>query len=246
MKSLVILPSYNESENLIQLIEAIWKANPEYYVCVVDDNSPDGTSQLVQKFIDNLSDESKPRLHLITRPDKDGRGGAVRRGLQWGLNESDLSFDSYVEMDCDFSHPPTDIPKGLQMLTDTDVVLGSRYPDGKIVGWPVSRKVLSFCANLLARFLISFKISDYTNGFRFYNKRSAKLMLSLPQKNKGYIYLSETLSYFLKHKHTISSFPILFVNRERGVSNTSFKEVFSALTGIFKIAWNYKTKNELT
>ncbi|MCB0419631.1 MAG: glycosyltransferase [Bdellovibrionales bacterium] len=243
--TLVVLPSYNEKENLVDLIKALWDVDPQYFICVVDDNSPDGTSQIIAEFQSSLSSDRQKHLHLITRPEKDGRGGAVRRGLQWGLKEASENFESFIEMDCDFSHPPTDLPKGLELLRSSDVVLGSRYPDGKIVGWPLSRKILSFCANLLARILISFRISDYTNGFRFYNKKSAELMLSLPQKNKGYIYLSETLSYFLRYHHSIASFPILFVNRERGVSNTSFKEVSSALTGIFKIALNYRFKSEV-
>jgi dolichol-phosphate mannosyltransferase len=243
MRKLIVLPSYNESDNIIQLIEAIRKVDPENSVCVVDDNSPDKTSEKVKAYIDKnaaqFTDSSS--VHLIVRLKKDGRGGAVREGIQWGIGKN---FDVFVEMDCDFSHPPDSIPKGYQMLGSADVVLGSRYPDGKIIGWPIHRRVLSFCANLLARILISWQICDFTNGFRFYNRKAAALMVKMPQKNKGYIYLSETLSYFLTQKFVIKSFPIIFVNRVRGVSNTSINEVLSALTGIVSIAWNYRTSSK--
>lgn len=246
LDTLVVLPSYNERENLTNLIEAIWENVPTSFVCVVDDSSPDGTHLMVKEFIEKLEDSKKARIHLIVRPEKDGRGGAVRRGLDWGLRESGKDFSYFLEMDCDFSHPPTDIPKGIKMLQEYDVVLGSRYPNGEIIGWPLSRHILSFCANLLARVLLSWRVQDYTNGYRFYSAKAAKFVTQFPQKHKGYIYLSETLSHFLSHGMKIGSFPIRFVNRERGNSNTSIKEVISAFTGIFKIAWDYRFKNHKT
>lgn len=241
MKTLVILPSYNEKENICQLIGSVLDLGDEYYVCVVDDNSPDHTADVIREYKIGLSDNDRERLNLIVRSKKDGRGGAVRTGLEWGLHHSGIKFDSFVEMDCDFSHPPSDIPRGVQLLGTNEVALGSRYPSGKIVGWPLKRRALSFCANLLARILISWSICDYTNGFRFYTRQAAEFLCGIPQRHKGYIYLSETLAHFMRAKFRITSFPIVFVNRERGVSNTSFKEVFSALRGIFEIAWKFRT-----
>lgn len=240
MKTLVVLPSYNERENIVQLIEAIHGLSEGYDVCVVDDNSPDGTAKLLEEFKSKLTGSVASRFNLIIRQKKDGRGGAVRAGLKWGIEQASKNYQTFVEMDCDFSHPPTDIPKGIGLLNQFDVVLGSRYPDGEIIGWPYSRRLFSFVSNSLARVLLSWQIADYTNGFRFYTRRSTELILNLPQKNKGYIYLSETISYFLQHDLRIGSFPIRFVNRERGVSNTNFKEISSALKGIFTIAWNYR------
>jgi dolichol-phosphate mannosyltransferase len=239
MKKLIVLPSYNEKENILALIRALKDADPSACICVVDDNSPDQTHELVANFIKNESNKFpiEGSTHLIVRQKKDGRGGAVRTGIQFGISQG---FDTFVEMDCDFSHPPSDLAQGFALLQTADVVLGSRYPDGKIVGWPWHRKVLSFFANQLARCLLSWQIHDYTNGFRFYNLRSAQLMIKMPQQHKGYIYLSETLSYFLKNKFNIKTFPIVFVNRHRGQSNTNFKEVSSALTGIFKIGWAFR------
>lgn len=240
MKYLVVLPSYNERDNIVQLIEAIVKQSAEAFVCVVDDNSPDKTADLIRESLASWPGELKDRVHLIVRQTKDGRGGAVRDGILWGFKHPKHTFEAFVEMDCDFSHPPSDLPKGLQLLNQYQVVLGSRYPDGKIVGWPLKRKVLSFCSNLLARVLISWRIADYTNGFRFYTRTAAQLMAELPQRNKGYIYLSECLANFLLHGLAIGSFPIVFVNRQRGISNTTLAEITSALRGIFLIAWGYR------
>ena len=237
MKTLVVLPSYNEKENIGNLISAILAESSEYSVCVVDDNSPDMTKDIVEKYKLLLPHENQNRLNLIVRKKKDGRGGAVREGIKWGL-QSD--FDSFVEMDCDFSHPPTDLKRGIELLKNNDVVMGSRYPNGKVIGWPFKRKALSFCANLLARSLISWDIGDYTNGFRFYNRKSAEYLCAKDQKHKGYIYLSESIACLINGGFKIASFPIIFVNRERGVSNTTFSEVSQSLTAIFSIAWNHR------
>lgn len=239
-KVLVVLPSYNEKENIVNLIEALLALGPGYSVCVVDDSSPDGTSEIVRNAIETKGLAS--RVELITRSKKDGRGGAVRTGFKWGY-ESGRGFQAYIEMDCDFSHEPKSIPTGITYLeTGADVVLGSRYPDGKIVGWPAKRHVLSFLANALARTLINFRIHDYTNGFRFYTPAAVEVMLKHSQKHKGYIYLSESLSQLLRSGMRVDTFPIYFLNRERGVSNTTLAEVRNALLGIFSIGWEHRTK----
>ena len=204
----------------------------------IDDSSPDGTSQLVSNAIQTRPRWEK-RVHLITRLKKDGRGGAVREGLAWGV-KSGLTFEAYVEMDCDFSHEPCAIPEGFKLLgRGNDVVIGARYPNGTIIGWPRSRRIFSFFANMLARFLIDWSIADYTNGFRFYSTRAVQVLLNHPQKYKGYIYLSESLSYLLRAGVKVATFPIRFNNRERGVSNTTFWEICLALQGIFFIAWKH-------
>ena len=238
MGTLIVLPSYNESLNILPLIQALLSLGPETGVCVVDDSSPDGTGQLVKGAVRDRPGWAQ-RVHLITRATKDGRGGAVRAGIEWG--RSQRRFDAYVEMDCDFSHEPGAVPTGLRLLAaGNDVVIGARYPDGTIVGWPRSRRIFSFLANGLARLLISWPIPDYTNGFRFYSTRAVDVLLAHAQRHKGYIYLSETLSVLLKAGLKVSTFPIRFQNRERGVSNTNLAEVGSALKGIFSIAWAHR------
>jgi dolichol-phosphate mannosyltransferase len=209
-----------------------------YVVCIVDDSSPDGTSELVKKAIRENAWEN--RVHLITRSKKDGRGGAVRAGFQWGY-DSKRGFEAYIEMDCDFSHQPTAIPLGIELLEKgADVVLGSRYPNGQIEGWPIQRRVFSFFANTLARTLIDSTVHDYTNGFRFYSVKAVEVLVRGVQKHKGYIYLSESLSQLLRAGMRIAEFPIYFKNRERGVSNTSIAEVKNALGGIFSIAREHR------
>jgi dolichol-phosphate mannosyltransferase len=238
MRALVVLPTYNEADNIERLLREILSLSPELSVCVVDDSSPDGTHEVVRHFHASLPPDEARRIHRILRSHKDGRGGAVRAGIEWGLGSED-SVEAFVEMDCDFSHPPGEIPHGLEILREADVVMGSRYPDGKIVGWPWHRRAFSFLANLLARTLISWSVADYTNGFRFYTRRAAELMCSFPQRRKGYIYLSETIAHFLEAGYRLRSFPIVFVNRVRGKSNTSLREVAGAFFGIIAIAWRY-------
>lgn len=143
-------------------------------------------------------------------------------------------------MDSDCSHPPEDIPRGLALLAQRDVVLGSRYPDGTILGWPASRRAFSYCANLMARTLIDRGIHDYTNGYRFYTRRVVERFAAQPQRHKGYIYLSETLSQLVRDGARIGEFPIVFVNRRIGVSNTTPREIVTALTGLLGIAWRHR------
>jgi dolichol-phosphate mannosyltransferase len=241
VKSLVVLPSYNEATNIIALIQQL-VTRPELHVCVVDDSSPDGTSALVADW---LAEQEKlhQRIHLITRAKKDGRGGAVRDGFAWGL-ASGAGFEAYVEMDCDFSHDPADIPTGLKLLDEgNDVVLGARYPDGTIIDWPVARRVFSRFANGLARVAIDRSIHDYTNGFRFYTESAAGSLASSPQEHTGYIYLTESLSILIREGRTIGAFPIVFRNRRRGHSNTTPREIANALIGLFRIAWRHRRQS---
>ncbi len=239
MRALIVLPSYNEADNIVRLVDALLEIDPEYRVCVVDDSSPDGTSELVERTIAER-DEWLERTHLITRSKKDGRGGAVRDGLIWGMG-LEPPVDAFVEMDCDFSHEPSAVPEGLALLAQgNDLAIGARYPDGTVEGWPRRRRIFSALANLLARYLIDPSLGDYTNGFRFYTRRAASILVEQPQKHTGYIYLSESLSYLLRADLRIASFPIYFLNRQRGESNTGLREVWSALTGIITIAWAYR------
>lgn len=239
MRALIVLPSYNESQNIVRLIDALLEEDRDHLVCVVDDSSPDGTSELLTRTMAEKR-EWVGRVQLITRSKKDGRGGAVRDGLIWGMDQQP-TIDAFVEMDCDFSHEPGAVPQGLALLAEgNDVVIGARYPDGTIVGWPRRRRVFSALANWLARHLIEPSVGDYTNGFRFYSRRAVEVLLDHPQRHKGYIYLSESLSHLLRAGMRVQSFPIYFVNRQRGESNTSLREVWAALTGIVSIAWAYR------
>jgi dolichol-phosphate mannosyltransferase len=157
----------------------------------------------------------------------------VRDGFAWG-HANDKTIEAFVEMDCDFSHEPTAIPQGIRLL--------EQGADDGPIGWPLSRRVFSFFANSLARLLIDRKIYDYTNGFRFYKRDVVSFLLSAPQEHKGYIYLSESLSYLLKKGYRVSCFPIKFVNRKRGVSNTNLSEIKNAFFGILSISLKHRFK----
>ena len=239
MKTLVVLPSYNEKENINRLILAILSLSESFYVVVVDDNSPDGTFDAVEESKKLMSSADQNKLHIIKRLAKDGRGGAVWEGMRWGL-ASELNFDSFVEMDCDFSHDPSEISNGLLLISEGyDLVLGSRYPNGKIINWPLKRRILSRVANIVCRILISRKFHDYTNGYRFYNRKAAAHLSQSSLLFKGYINLSETLAKLLKNQFSIGVIPIVFENRKRGKSKTDYKETLGSFFAIFQIAARY-------
>jgi dolichol-phosphate mannosyltransferase len=234
----IILPSFNESENILTLVDDLLACGPGYSVCVVDDSSPDGTGALVRQAIASRAGWTS-RVHLMERSGKQGRGSAVRAGFEWAVKNP--NFSAFVEMDCDYSHEPKAVPQGVGLLAaGADVVLGVRYPDGTIIGWPWTRRLFSFFANHLAQAMINRRIPDYTNGFRFYNRKAVSVLVSQPQHHRGYIYLSESLCYLLEAGMTIQWFPIVFRNRVRGKSNTTLTEIVHALTGLFSIAWQYR------
>ena len=237
MKTLVVLPSYNENQNINNLIDTILRQSLDNNVVVIDDNSPDNTIEIINQFIDKK--DYKNRVHLIKRKNKLGRGSAVLEGLRWGYNNlHDLEL--FIEMDCDFSHSPDEIVKGKELIKNFDFVIGARYPSGKIINWPIKRRVFSFFANQLIRFLIDRKVSDYTNGFRFYSKKTINYLLKNNIRSSGHICLSEIAAILLKANFSTTSFPIIFNNRVRGESSVNFKEILKSLISIMRISWQYR------
>ena len=240
MKPLICLPTYNEVENIAPLKQAILKQSPDLHVLVIDDASPDGTAQAVEK-LKHESQQAMSRVHILSRGHKNGRGGAVWDGILYGVNNLDV--DCFVEMDCDFSHDPLYIMQGLNLLNDGfDAVLATRYPNGRIIGWPISRRLLSRASNQLIRFLISRNYHDYTNGMRFYSKGTAEKILKKGINHPGYINLSETLSFLIREQSSIGSFDITFTNRSKGSSRLNAGELMNALYSIFKMAISHHLK----
>lgn len=220
MRSLIVIPTYNEEQNIITLIDKTISYMPESTILVIDD-SKDSTFELLQK-------NKRKKLEIIKRSKKMGRGSAVLKGFEWGIKNG--HFDYFFEMDADFSHDPVVLPEMLEKLKEgNDLVLGSRYTaNSKIVNWGAKRTFFSKMANLFAQFLLDTSINDYTNGLRGYRKKLVDEFLKSKINSNGYIVLSEIAYFNFLRKGTCSMLPITFINRKRGESNLTFKEIISA------------------
>ncbi len=232
VKTLAIIPTYNEAANIAKLMGAVLAISPDISVLVVDDASPDGTGAAAEKEAENHSG----RASVMHRQAKDGRGGAVLDGIQWALGRD---FEYIIEMDADFSHEPAEIPAFLDKIKEYDFVIGSRYlPQSKIVNWPKSRRAFSKLANFYARFFLGIPISDYTNGYRCYRRETAAALELETINATGYIVLSEVAYQLYRKGFTVGEIPTIFVNRRRGESNFSIGEVLSAFSNILVLAWH--------
>jgi dolichol-phosphate mannosyltransferase len=232
-KTAIVIPTYNEKDNVEKLIQAISGISEDMTIVVVDDNSPDKTGEIA----DTLTKKYK-NLKVIHRTKKNGRGGACIEGFKWALGAG----SEYVfEMDADFSHDPIDIPRLLtKVLEGDDMVIGSRYlKDSKILNWGLKRTIFSKFANIYARVILGIPIHDYTNGYRCYTRKALEAIDFDRIEASGYIVLSE-MSYQLHKKHfKIGEIPIVFANRKRGISNLSIHEITSAFTSVIRLKWNY-------
>lgn len=227
----IVIPTYNEALNIKNLISAIRKvAGKKNKIIIVDDSTSDNTSEIVKE----ISKKDK-NVFVVERKVKKGRGSAVFEGFRFAQKFAPSYF---IEMDADFSHDPQAVPELLDQIKKkgSDVVIGSRYlPQSKILNWPFSRKVFSRFSNLYAKLLLGVPISDYTNGYRIYNSKSVKFLLSQNLRSTGYIMLSETAYKLKKAKFKFGEIPITFINRKRGKSNTNFAEIKNAFIGILQI-----------
>jgi glycosyltransferase involved in cell wall biosynthesis len=226
---LVVIPTYNERENIPRLVEAINKADSRADILIVDDNSPDGTGQAAEDAA-----KSNPTVNVMHRTGKEGRGSACIAGFKEGLKSP--QYNLFIEMDADFSHDPVALPELLKEAETADIVIGSRYlPGSKIVHWGWKRTFFSRWANRYARAILHIPISDYTNGYRVYSRELLETVDLDKIKQSGYIVLSEIAYQAKRHGFKFGEVPITFVNRVRGESNLSFHEIFSAFTGVVKI-----------
>lgn len=235
-KTAIIIPTYNEKDNIKKLIQAIFAISPDIRIIIVDDNSPDKTGEIVEVLKGKYKN-----LQIIHRTKKNGRGGACIEGFKFALAEG---FKYIFEMDADFSHDPTDIPRLLNKVQDGyGMVIGSRYVKGsKIVNWGIKRTIFSKFANIYARAILRIPIHDYTNGYRCYTKEAMASIDFDKIEAAGYIVLSE-MSYQLHKKGIkIGEIPITFVNRKRGISNLSRNEIISAFTNVLRLKWDYMWK----
>ena len=233
-KSLIIIPTYNEAENIKVVINKILSLQNNNFILVVDDNSPDGTSNIVE----NLKKDNTDKLFLITREKKDGLGSAYKVGFKWAL-EQDFSY--IFEMDADLSHDPNEIEnlKRLLVNNECDVAIGSRYLEGvSVVNWPLSRIFLSYFANIYVRLITCLPVKDSTSGFIGYSNTALSSLDIDKIKFNGYAFQIEMKFKLWKKKFKLKEHQIIFVNREFGDSKMNKNIIFEAIIGVIKLKFN--------
>jgi len=234
MRTLIVVPTYNEAENLTPIKDAIFQVIPEgVELLVVDDGSPDGTGQIA----DQIAAQNK-RFHVIHRQGKLGLGSAYVKGFQWGLEQG---FDAIIEMDADFSHHPRYLKDMLSTLEDADVAIGSRYvAGGGTVNWGVGRKILSRGGSVYSRMILGAPISDFTGGFNGWKRKVLEQINLQTVRSDGYSFQIELKYRAFKKRFQLKEFPIIFEDRKVGQSKMSKKIVFEAL----KKVWSFKFQSE--
>ena len=233
MEALIVIPTYNERDNIEVLIERIHAMGiPGLGVLVVDDNSPDGTGQ----FVEALS-KSDERVHVLHRPAKLGLGSAYIAGFKWALERPDIKF--VFEMDADFSHDPGALPAFLEEIKNQDLVLGSRYLDGiTVVNWPLSRLFLSVGANIYTRIVTGMPVKDATGGFKCFRREVLENLPLDEIKSDGYSFQIEVNFIVWKSGFRMKEIPIVFVDRTAGTSKMSRRIVWEAVFLVWKLRFD--------
>lgn len=231
MKKLVIIPTYNEKENIANIISAIHALQQDYHILVVDDSSPDGTANIVQE----LQNEYPDHLHLKIRKTKDGLGQAYLSGFSWAMENN---FDYIFEMDADFSHNPSDLDKLFIACQTADMSIGSRYSKGvNVVNWPMGRVLLSYFASKYVRNILGMPIHDTTAGFVCFSRRVLEQINLNEIKLKGYGFQIEMKFRAFKKGFKIVEVPIIFTNRELGESKMNGGIIHEAVIGVLNLKW---------
>lgn len=228
-KTLILIPTYNESEVIRSIVTEVFKSNPEVHILVIDDNSPDGTGLIVEEMM-----KAEPRLHLLKRQGKQGLGKAYLAGFEWGQKNK---FEILCEMDADFSHRPEDLKKILLSFDDsTDFIVGSRYvPGGSTVNWSWFRRFISRGGSFYAGRILGYGLSDWTGGFNCWRSSTLdKIGLSTVTSN-GYCFQIELKYKALKAGCRVKEVPIIFEDRRVGQSKMSTKIVLEAFYKVWQI-----------
>lgn len=228
--SIVLIPTYNEKENIEAIIRAVFGLSVPFHILVIDDNSPDGTANIVK----TLQQEFPESLHILERPGKQGLGRAYMAGFEWALAHN---YDLVYEMDADFSHNPNDLVRLRQACLDgADVAVGSRYVSGvNVVNWPMGRVLMSYFASKYVRFVTGLPVADTTAGFKCYKKEVLQTIEMDKIKFVGYAFQIEMKFTAYKCGFKITEVPIIFVNRELGTSKMSGGIFSEALLGVLKL-----------
>jgi dolichol-phosphate mannosyltransferase len=228
MKTLVIVPTYNEIENVQSLVPAILAVNPQVHILIVDDSSPDGTAQKVEQM-----QKEFPQLHLLLRKAKNGLGKAYLAGFSWGLERG---YDILAEMDADFSHRPVDLKKILATLGNHDFVVGSRWvADGGTVHWGWGRRIISIGGSFYARTILCYPLRDWTGGFNCWKAATLRGIELERVESNGYSFQIELKYRALRKGFSGVEVPILFEDRRVGESKMSTQIVLEALLKVWRI-----------
>ncbi len=231
-KVCVVIPAYREKDNLVDLVPAIFSQYKDVWVVVVNDDSGDGTDKLIRRLAKKYK-----KLELLHRDSKDGRGSAAMAGMKLAVEK--LKVEVVVEMDADFSHRPSELAGLVDKVDKKKVAMASRYIKGsKLVGWPVFRKVTSWMANRLIKVMLNLPMKDNTNGYRAYSKEACKVLMDHKFETKGYILLSEAAYLLTKRGFEFEELSTVFANRVKGVSNTTWRELWAAFKGVWVIRQN--------
>jgi len=232
-KCLVIIPTYNEKENVERMIRKVFTLETPFHLLIVEDNSPDGTANIVKKLQSEFSD----KLHIIERQGKQGLGTAYIAGFNWAIEKG---YDYIFEMDCDFSHNPDDLERLYKAATEgADVAIGSRYISGiNVVNWPLGRVLMSYFASMYVRIVTGMNIKDTTAGFKCFRRKVLESIDFNHIKMKGYGFQVEMKFTAYKHGFNIVEVPIVFIDREEGTSKMSGGIFSEALWGVFKMKIN--------
>ena len=231
--SIVIIPTYNEKENIENIIRVVFGLEKEFHILIIDDGSPDGTADIVKR----LQKEFPERLFMVERKGKLGLGTAYICGFKWAIEHK---YDFIFEMDADFSHNPNDLPRLYQACSEQggDVAVGSRYCNGvNVVNWPLGRVLMSYYASVYVRFVTGMKVQDTTAGFKCY-RREVLEMIDLDRIHfKGYAFQIEMKFTAYKCGYKIVEVPIIFINRVLGTSKMNSSIFGEALFGVLKLKW---------
>ena len=228
---LVIVPTYNERENIERLVDRVLAQDGRIEILVVDDGSPDGTGKLVEQIVGMNS-----RVHVLHREKKLGLGTAYIAGFRWALERE---YDFIMEMDADFSHDPIHLPQFLAAAVDADLVLGSRYQHGRVtvVNWPIGRLILSYCANIYARKVTGLPLWDATGGFKCFRRHVLQAIDLENVRSNGYAFQIEMNFRAWKRHFRIVEIPIVFVDRSEGASKMSQRIVREAVWMVWRLRW---------
>jgi dolichol-phosphate mannosyltransferase len=230
-RAVVIVPTYNERVNIARIIDTVLAQGAQFDVLVVDDGSPDGTGALV----DGIAAQN-PRVFTLHRPKKLGLGTAYLAGFAWALARD---YDFVFEMDADFSHDPAHLPKFLEAARDADLVLGSRYRQGKVtvINWPMTRLLLSYSANIYARVVTGLPLDDSTGGFKCFRRRVLEAIDLKAVKSNGYAFQIEMSFRAWKKGFRVIEIPIVFADRTEGESKMSPHIVREAVWMVWRLRW---------